>query len=152
ANIIFGATINPELEGELIITVVATGFDASYFSGRGSQPTDGTASTPSIDDTSEASIAVPFQPGATKSDTDMSGIDMDLEDKSPASDFKSDAMPNIWTLDDHHNETESHHDESQHHEVVTSSDIEGIEKPSFMRRLAKRVKESPASKKTDSND
>ncbi len=34
ANIIFGATINPELEGELIITVVATGFDASYFGNR----------------------------------------------------------------------------------------------------------------------
>src|SRR5882757_8586437 len=35
ANIIFGATINPDLEGEVIITVVATGFDASYFAGRG---------------------------------------------------------------------------------------------------------------------
>src|ERR1035441_4190221 len=34
ANIIFGATINPDLEGELIITVVATGFDASYFGNR----------------------------------------------------------------------------------------------------------------------
>ncbi len=27
ANIIFGATINPDLEGEIIVTVVATGFD-----------------------------------------------------------------------------------------------------------------------------
>jgi len=34
ANIIFGATINPELEGEVIITVVATGFEASYFANR----------------------------------------------------------------------------------------------------------------------
>ena len=34
ANIIFGATINPELDGEIIITVVATGFEASYFSNR----------------------------------------------------------------------------------------------------------------------
>ena len=34
ANIIFGATINPELEGEIIITVVATGFEASYFANR----------------------------------------------------------------------------------------------------------------------
>ncbi|MBX6334010.1 cell division protein FtsZ, partial [Candidatus Saccharibacteria bacterium] len=39
ANIIFGATINPELEGEIIITVVATGFDASYFTrGAGGAP------------------------------------------------------------------------------------------------------------------
>jgi cell division protein FtsZ len=34
ANIIFGATISPELDGEIIITVVATGFDASYFTKR----------------------------------------------------------------------------------------------------------------------
>src|SRR3989338_6155200 len=34
ANIIFGASINPELEGEMIITVVATGFDSSYFANR----------------------------------------------------------------------------------------------------------------------
>src|SRR5690606_20967688 len=34
ANIIFGATIDPDLEGEIIITVVATGFDAAYFSSR----------------------------------------------------------------------------------------------------------------------
>src|ERR1700712_3890762 len=34
ANIIFGATIDPSLEGEIIITVVATGFDASYYSER----------------------------------------------------------------------------------------------------------------------
>jgi len=31
ANIIFGATLRPEMEDELIITVVATGFDAAYF-------------------------------------------------------------------------------------------------------------------------
>ena len=31
ANIIFGASIRPELEDELIVTVVATGFDSDYF-------------------------------------------------------------------------------------------------------------------------
>ena len=31
ANIIFGASIRPELEDEIIVTVVATGFDANYF-------------------------------------------------------------------------------------------------------------------------
>src|SRR3954470_5119482 len=34
ANIIFGATINPQLEGEIIVTVVATGFDDAYFASR----------------------------------------------------------------------------------------------------------------------
>ena len=33
ANIIFGASIRPELEDELIITVVATGFDSDYYNG-----------------------------------------------------------------------------------------------------------------------
>ncbi|MBP5647834.1 cell division protein FtsZ [Candidatus Saccharibacteria bacterium] len=31
ANIIFGASIRPELEDELIVTVVATGFDSDYY-------------------------------------------------------------------------------------------------------------------------
>lgn len=31
ANIIFGATIRPELEDEIVITVVATGFDSDYY-------------------------------------------------------------------------------------------------------------------------
>ena len=31
ANIIFGATLKAELEDELIITVIATGFDSAYF-------------------------------------------------------------------------------------------------------------------------
>ena len=36
ANIIFGASIRPELEDEIIVTVVATGFDSEYY--RGSEP------------------------------------------------------------------------------------------------------------------
>src|SRR5665811_606517 len=31
ANIIFGATLNPDMDDEIAITVIATGFDASYF-------------------------------------------------------------------------------------------------------------------------
>jgi len=31
ANIIFGASIRPELEDEIVVTVVATGFDSDYF-------------------------------------------------------------------------------------------------------------------------
>ena len=31
ANIIFGASIRPELEDEIIVTVIATGFDSNYF-------------------------------------------------------------------------------------------------------------------------
>lgn len=31
ANIIFGASIRPELEDEIVVTVVATGFDGGYY-------------------------------------------------------------------------------------------------------------------------
>lgn len=35
ANIIFGATINEELGDDIVITVIATGFDSNYFGSRG---------------------------------------------------------------------------------------------------------------------
>src|SRR3989338_11309854 len=52
ATIIFGATINPELEGEIIITVVATGFDMSYFAKRviGNTTTDDELTVVDTDD------------------------------------------------------------------------------------------------------
>lgn len=36
ANIIFGASIRPELEDEIVVTVVATGFDSEYYDGEDS--------------------------------------------------------------------------------------------------------------------
>src|SRR5665213_3623076 len=48
ANIIFGATIDPEMEGEVAVTVVATGFDASYFAKRGADSTPVTSSSPTL--------------------------------------------------------------------------------------------------------
>src|SRR5690349_104800 len=68
ANIIFGATINPDLEGEVIITVVATGFDASYFAQR---PED------TGDKAAEPRVITSDEP---KTDEKvMSGIDMNLD-------------------------------------------------------------------------
>ena len=134
ANIIFGATINPELEGELIITVVATGFDSSYFGSRPKRTVQKDASQNIIND-----------------------IDLDLDEENEegvgAEEFQSDhPMPNIWTLD---------HDEDNHSEkseveqkvdadkkgttVVSNHDVEEVqkefgdlEKPSFLRRLKKK--------------
>lgn len=130
ANIIFGATIDPELEGEVIITVVATGFDASYYADR-SAPTE------------TAPVAAPVADEST-----ISGIDMTLDESAP-SDFSSDApMPNIWSIDedtdkddDHNNHStniDEHKDNDQHQAVVTSSLDDDLEKPSFLRRLSKR--------------
>jgi hypothetical protein len=82
----------------------------------------------------------------------MSDIDMSLDDQAPATDFKSDSMPNIWTLDDQADVDEPKHDEPRRHEAVTSSDVdEELEKPSFLRRLAKRVRENPDSDNPDKN-
>ena len=38
ANIIFGASIRPELEDEIVVTVVATGFDSEYFNAQAATP------------------------------------------------------------------------------------------------------------------
>ena len=131
ANIIFGATINPELEGELIITVVATGFDASYF---GSRPKKGSQINPS--------------------DNIMRDINMDLTEDEPEdkADFKSDKpMPNIWTLDhesdkeDKEKKTEQKEDSEYKGATVVHNDedkdeddsFKDVEKPSFLRRLKK---------------
>jgi cell division protein FtsZ len=143
ANIIFGATINPDLEGEVIITVVATGFDAAYFANQDQAVTEGapTATTPSAHS----------EPTAKADDSDVPDIDMTLEPEAAATDFKSDAMPNIWTIDDHDHDDLAHAqahnapddrvvfpDEEQHE---NSKDREDIDRPSFLRRLTQRHRE-----------
>ena len=45
ANIIFGATINPDLGDDLVITVIATGFDPNYFGSRSGSKTPDVIST-----------------------------------------------------------------------------------------------------------
>ena len=142
ANIIFGATINPELEGEVIITVVATGFDASYFTKQqaGEQATPGETET-----FTSANTRVGAETGVTDESV-MSNIDMSLESNEPAVDFKSEApMPNIWSIDDEE-DTESH----DNHEVVTGTpDEDELEKPTFLRRLAKRRHEQKSENTSD---
>lgn len=127
ANIIFGATINPDLEGEMIITVVATGFDAAYFANR-SKPA-------AIELESEDTTS---QPESTPTDeTTINDIDMKLDGTQPLSgseDFhKEPNIPNIWALD---------HESNSDTDKLTTSDSEEdnteLEKPSFLRRLKNR--------------
>lgn len=130
ANIIFGATINPDLEGEVIITVVATGFDASYFSNRSAVPATSLASDESTIDES----AIKTDDSTIAKDSDVSDLDLTLDDHpSDSAGFASDTpMPNIWSIDD----TDSTNDASGG--VVTSQIEEELERPSFLRRLKKR--------------
>lgn len=135
ANIIFGATISPEIEGEIIITVVATGFDASYFHGRQaiSSVTGGSDDNHDADESKPRRTIEGATDEANMNDLDLSLADheaehatVDLSDNEP--------VPNIWTLD----ENEGKHENGQDGDVVTSSVEEELERPSFLRRLKKR--------------
>jgi len=157
ANIIFGATIDDKLSGEIIITVVATGFDASYFGNRRSA--EEIAAAPSsvspelLDETPvPASADEAAAPRVEKtSDADLNAVDMNLDDTNPVTDFKSDAaMPNIWTIDDTSDQTlsdqpampQQHDMMTQHQDSAIVSHDEELEKPSFLRRLTKRHRDS----------
>ena len=150
ANIIFGATISPELDGEIIITVVATGFDASYFANR-QRPVAAVSATSAVADASEPEldekpVSNPIESVSKTTDKDMEGIDMtgqdtETEHAEQAADFASETpMPNIWALNhDKKSDEDSKEGDSKFHEPVVSHDEEDeLEKPSFLRRLARR--------------
>jgi cell division protein FtsZ len=145
ANIIFGATISPELDGEIIITVVATGFDASYFANRQVTTTKPLAEVAATE--TEHHVAQPIESVAKTTEKDMADIDMEVKDEAAehidqAADFTSEApMPNIWSLNNEEKseEVDSAKTAHEHHEPVVSHDEEDeLEKPSFLRRLARR--------------
>lgn len=133
ANIIFGATINPDLEGEVIVTVIATGFDASYFGNRDVPPASAIVTdnsdkpAGSTDETKDFSAVNPFASSSPVSeDTNIEDLNVDLtiEDEEE-NDFKDDKpTASIWTMDDEGKPT----------------DEEVLDKPSFLRRLTKRKK------------
>lgn len=133
ANIIFGATINPELEGEIIITVVATGFDATYFAKRTPKVI---ADSIAADASSDNSVVPDGDGSDTHSMQDVGSIDMDLEHKSDSDasiDINTDHhAPNIWSVD--HDDTTSGND-------FGMAEDDELEKPSFLRRLKRRKAE-----------
>ncbi len=155
ANIIFGATINPDLEGEIIITVVATGFDASYYA---SKRNDAVLPLPT------ASPSVTPQEESTLSDMNM---DLSDEHSAAASDFSREtAMPNIWAIDDKDDEKidepssvispddHSYEDSKSSFTggAVNSTLEDDLEKPSFLRRLSRRHKDDDADSDKKSDD
>ncbi len=93
ANIIFGASIRPELEDEVVITVVATGFDSDYYRAIDRQKIAEAAA--------EAAPAESEGEGATVvTATDGASVDLsEVEDKGPtvaSEDFAKDAKENMW--------------------------------------------------------
>ena len=121
ANIIFGATIKPELQDRIEITVIATGFDASYFNKRNSSVVE------SAEDESSLSSDI------TDVDEDVETINMDEDraseiagdhiDEESTPFHKTEDVPseNIWASEDDDKKDES------------ESDI-----PAFLRRFRRK--------------
>jgi cell division protein FtsZ len=152
ANIIFGATINPDLQGEMIITVVATGFDAAYFQDRSQAAvTPSALSTSDDDDTS--GLPSSYSTPSTDDDEDVKDIDMDIErptNEEIAEDFhKEESGPSIWHMPDADEAEDEDEKEVKNalkdKEPSTSffgsmdkKEEDELEKPSFLRRLKRK--------------
>lgn len=92
ANIIFGATLNPELEDELVITVVATGFDREY--GDFSNAT-------SLENVVSQTFGIKDEPAKTEPIDEVisNAIDLELKEEQdePAADFTGPLQGgNLW--------------------------------------------------------
>lgn len=115
ANIIFGATLKPELEDELIITVVATGFDREYNEEHKNNSLDSVVTQElSIDNSSKNSENV---------EDIAESIDMELnkEEENSAADFTGELQTNnIW---------------------ATQEDDEESDIPAFLRRRKRNKKD-----------
>ena len=138
ANIIFGATINPELDGELIVTVVATGFDASYFAPTSKIVAPELETARQSSDIGAVSAASESGHTTTITNSDMSDIDISLDTPAQNTGFTDDNhVPNIWAIEDRDKKEDSHHNDI----FVGHSLEDELEKPSFLRRLTRRNKE-----------
>ena len=84
ANIIFGTTLKPEMEDELVITVIATGFDSEAFHLR---------------EVSLDQMPQPVEQSSSEQVDDemVKNIDLELNESDAAETFASDNETNIWT-------------------------------------------------------
>lgn len=135
ANIIFGATINPELEGEIIVTVVATGFDESYYASRN-------------DKAAQLIKRASEEPGLSVEERldeqTAADLDMELKDSDEqASDFHNDETPNIWGLSDETNESHKNQAEEEANE---------LDEPSFLRRAFGRKGRKSSDKENEEKE
>ena len=91
ANIIWGASVRPELEDEIIVTVVATGFDSEYYrDDPRAQEYGHSAIESSVDEVS----AEPAQ--ATTDAAKEEKDDKKLESESQNADFAEATTVNMW--------------------------------------------------------
>lgn len=88
ANIIFGATLKPELEDDLIVTVIATGFDSIYYNQDESKVDEGVMSESIKEDFVEPQV-------------ENISLDLDNDDREKVKqEFNSEEEGNIWHTSD----------------------------------------------------
>lgn len=111
ANIIFGATLKPEIEDELIITVIATGFDSEYLHTQvpATPPSFGSATTPTVSTSLAGDV----------SDDDIKTVDMNLD---------NDQATQV---------TSSFNDEEPTGNIWQQADEDESDTPAFLRRRKK---------------
>lgn len=87
ANIIFGASIRPELEDEIVVTVVATGFDSDYYN----EPTP----EPAKEEEPSTPTAEPKEFAAANKSNMWDSIKTEPEPEPVASDDEMDVPPSL---------------------------------------------------------
>jgi cell division protein FtsZ len=139
ANIIFGATIKPEMEEKVDITVIATGFDAAYFAKRGG------ATESADEDDDELTGESPLSHNIGEVEGEVETINMDDDSQSQSASLK-----------DEPSETPFHkEDDVPTSNIWASSDDEEKDDgerdvPAFLRRF--RRKKSDEDEKNDKKD
>lgn len=102
ANIIFGATLKPEMEDELIVTVIATGFDSEYADDAQAEALE--PATPGVLPNQSTTAASEPEQSESLDETEIEKIDMDLDDspKTSGTFADEDEAPSggIWTQPD----------------------------------------------------
>jgi cell division protein FtsZ len=129
ANIIFGATLHPDMGDELQVTVVAAGFDAYYAD-----------SAKEEDDTGLAYFSRPApeaaaEPALAGEDMDETVGELEIDRQPPKADLRQEEPDkgSIWSIEDE------------------EEDEEEWKRPAFLRRLKKRKKDKdPADDKDTS--
>jgi cell division protein FtsZ len=146
ANIIFGASINPDLEGEIIVTVIATGFEDSYYASRNPKNAE------LLRNASTEDSAPTFK---HVDDETMKSLDMDIKEpvETGAHDFHADDTPavNIWTLSGE-NSSSNNSSDNEGDKPKDQVDEDEYDKPSFLRRRLKLGRKSDDSKDGDKSE
>jgi cell division protein FtsZ len=175
ANIIFGATIDPELEGEIVITVVATGFEASYFANRRRMAEESVAALgntvsdePEVKEVEEVTLTLSDDSDDSKESEEKEEDKEEpkkeepetkkLEEVSDTKVISEEEIKSINLDDDKPNKASDFTDDKPVPNIWTfdadskDEDDDKFDKPSFLRRLTRRGKKDDDSDKDKSKD